>query len=155
MVQVARDVRTGIRDAVRGFNKRLLNPVMLQLAGRPHWYAARLEHVGRRSGRSYATPVVASAVPGGFLVPLPYGQDVDWLCNVQAAQGGVLMVQGLRYTLTEPEVLRSSQIYPDLPHREQRMTKVWRIGYWLRVKATPVEPVGPERLEGPEKGQSL
>src|SRR4051812_10622879 len=31
-----------------------------------HWYAARLEHVGRRSGRAYAMPVVARRVPGGL-----------------------------------------------------------------------------------------
>ena len=40
------------RDAVRRFNRRWLNPVMLRMAGRPNWYAARLEHVGRRSGRT-------------------------------------------------------------------------------------------------------
>jgi deazaflavin-dependent oxidoreductase (nitroreductase family) len=152
MVQENRGVRTGIRDAVRGFNKRLLNPVMLRLAGRRHWYAARLEHVGRRSGRSYATPVVASPVPGGFVVPLPYGQDVDWLRNVQAAQGGILVVQGRRYAFTEPEVLRTSQIYPDLPHQDQLRSRVWRIGHWLRVKAAPE---GPVEGQGPAEGQSL
>jgi hypothetical protein len=152
LMQGARDVRTGIRDAVRGFNKHLLNPAMLRLAGRPHWYAARLEHVGRRSGRRYATPVVASAVPGGFVVPLPYGPGVDWLRNVQAAQGGVLVVQGRRYTFTEPEVLRTSQLYPDLPHRDQLRSRLWRIGHWLRVKAAPEGPVAGQ---GPAEGQSL
>ena len=54
------------RDAVRRFNRRWLNPVMLRMAGRPNWYAARLEHLGRHSGRTYATPVVAKPVTGGM-----------------------------------------------------------------------------------------
>ena len=64
--------RTFLR-AVRTINRRALNPAMLRLAGRPHWYAARLEHVGRRSGRGYATPVVALPVRDGFAIPLVYG----------------------------------------------------------------------------------
>lgn len=129
--------RTGLAQAVRVLNKHVLNPVMLRLAGRPHWYAARLEHVGRRSGRSFATPIVATAVPGGFVVPLPYGTGVDWLRNLQAAGGGSLVVRGRRYTLTSPEVFTTSQIYPDLPHNEQVRARVWRIGHWLRVTAAP------------------
>jgi hypothetical protein len=38
-----------INDVVRVFNKRLLNPVIMAL-DRRHWYAAVLEHKGRRSG---------------------------------------------------------------------------------------------------------
>ena len=37
---------------VRQFNKHVLNPVMRLAAGRRHWYAAALHHVGRRSGRA-------------------------------------------------------------------------------------------------------
>lgn len=136
---VTHGLRTRVKDAIRVSNKHVLNPVMLRLAGRPHWYAARLEHVGRRSGRSYATPVVASAVPGGFVVPLPYGTRVDWLRNLESAGGGALVVHGRRYTLADPQVLRTSEIYADLPHGDQVRSRVWRIGYWLRVTAVPAD----------------
>jgi hypothetical protein len=127
----------GIGDGVRTFNKHILNPVMLTLAGRSRWYAARLEHVGRRSGRSYATPIVATAVPGGLVIPLPCGTGVDWLRNLQAADGGVLVMHGQRFTLSAPQVLTTTEIYPDLPHSEQVRSRVWRIGHWLRVRAIP------------------
>ena len=52
-----------VRDTVRTFNKYLLNPAMLHLAGRRHWYAAVIRHTGRKSGKSYATPVVADGSP--------------------------------------------------------------------------------------------
>lgn len=131
--------RAGVRQTVRRFNKRLLNPVMLVLAGRPHWYAARLEHVGRSSGRSYATPVVATAVPGGFVVPLPYGPGVDWLRNLQASGSGAIVVHGRRYRLSDPMVLATAEIYPDLPRRDRYRARLWRIGHWLRVDARPQE----------------
>ena len=66
-------------------NKHLLNRAMLRLAGRKHWYASVIEHTGRRSHKTYATPVVADRVDDGFIVPLPYGTGVDWLRNVLAA----------------------------------------------------------------------
>ena len=47
-----------VLDTVRVFNKHLLNPAMLLVAGRKHWYAGVIEHTGRRSGKNYATPVV-------------------------------------------------------------------------------------------------
>lgn len=59
------------RHFVRTFNKHILNPMMLAVAGRRHWYAAALHHTGRRSGRHYTTPVVAQPVPDGFVIPLP------------------------------------------------------------------------------------
>jgi deazaflavin-dependent oxidoreductase (nitroreductase family) len=137
MMTFVDQARTGLGQAVRTFNKHLLNPVMLGLAGRPYWYAARLEHVGRRSGRSYATPVVATAVPGGFVVPLPYGTEVDWLRNLRASGKAAIVVHGERYVLNDPEVMTTAEISPDLPRREQYRAWIWRIGHWLRVSARP------------------
>ncbi|HEX9177712.1 MAG TPA: hypothetical protein VF874_17100, partial [Mycobacterium sp.] len=49
--------RPGI-DAVRQFNKAVLNPAMLRMAGSKHWYASVVHHLGRMSGKPYSTPVV-------------------------------------------------------------------------------------------------
>src|SRR3954452_3417920 len=46
---------------------------------------ALVRHVGRRSGRAYATPLVVARVAGGFVVELTYGPDVDWYRNITAA----------------------------------------------------------------------
>ena len=108
-----RSRRPAFLDAVRRFNKRVLNPLMLHLAGRRHWYAARLEHVGRRTGRSYATPVVARPVHNGFAIPLPYGPDVDWRRNLQATGSGVLQVDGVRHAIRDPRIVAVDDL-PDL-----------------------------------------
>jgi hypothetical protein len=41
-----------------------------------------------RSGKDYATPVVADHVGDGIILPLPYGTGVDWLSSVLAAGRG-------------------------------------------------------------------
>jgi hypothetical protein len=66
-----------LRDALRVSNTYVLNPLMRRVAGRRHWYAAVIEHTGRRSGTRYSTPIVANPVDGGFVVPLPYGVCAD------------------------------------------------------------------------------
>jgi deazaflavin-dependent oxidoreductase (nitroreductase family) len=129
-------VRSGSRplvDVLRQGNKRVLNPVMLRLAGRRHWYAARVEHVGRRSGRSYATPVVAVPLEGGFAIPLPYGTEVDWLHNVQAAGEATVVLDGVRHRVGDPQVVPSEAILPALPPEWAMRTRFYRFSHWLRV----------------------
>ncbi|NMI01299.1 nitroreductase family deazaflavin-dependent oxidoreductase [Pseudonocardia acidicola] len=128
-----------VLDAQRQFNKRLLNPAILRLAGRPHWYTARLEHIGRRSGRRYATPVIALPVPEGLAIPLPYGADVDWCRNVRAAGGGTIEVGGIRYTLTTPRVVDNAAVLDDLPPHWRRVAQLYGFQEWLRA-ATEAEP---------------
>ena len=131
--------------AVRRFNRRFLNPVMLHLAGKRHWYAARLEHTGRRSGNRYATPVVARPIFGGFAVPLPYGTEVDWLRNVQAAGGGELQVGGARYRVRAPRVVPTAQIASELSPLYRLAARVYAFPCWLVVDATAVDEAGETR----------
>jgi deazaflavin-dependent oxidoreductase (nitroreductase family) len=43
-----------------------------------------VEHVGRRSGKTYRTPVSVFRTRDGVAILLPYGTDRDWVRNVQA-----------------------------------------------------------------------
>jgi deazaflavin-dependent oxidoreductase (nitroreductase family) len=123
-------------DGIRRFNRRVLNPAMLHLAGRRHWYAARLEHVGRRSGRVYRTPVVATPVPGGLAIPLPYGTGVDWLRNLLAAGGGAIETKGERYAVREPRITQLADL-TELPAWWRRTSRIYGIRSWLVVTAVP------------------
>ena len=130
--------RPALLNAVRRFNRRVLNPQMLRVAGGAHWYAARLEHRGRRSGRTYLTPVVARPVPGGFAVPLPYGTGVDWLRNLQASGRGTLLVKGRRYIVTQPRVVPTVAIAGDIGAPYRWMSHLYAIRCWLVVAVEPV-----------------
>jgi deazaflavin-dependent oxidoreductase (nitroreductase family) len=130
-------------------NKRIVNPLMLCLAGRRHWYAARIEHVGRRSGATYATPVVARRIHDGYAVPLPYGETVDWLRNLRAAGRAVLVADGTRQVVTDPRVVPFADIEADLPWGARATYRLTAPGAWLHLSVAPAEP---ETLTAPPAG---
>jgi deazaflavin-dependent oxidoreductase (nitroreductase family) len=125
------------RPGLRRFNKRILNPLMLRLAGRRHWYAAALHHVGRRSGHTYTTPVVAEPVTGGFVVPLPYGTDVDWLRNLRAAGFATIEVHGERYAVGAPRVIDAAAALPMVRPARRRVWRRLHIEHYLLVETQP------------------
>ena len=92
---------TGLRLAAR-----LINPLVLRLAGtRLLPLYGVIEHRGRRSGKLFHTPVVVRPVPGGFIVPMPWGERTDWYRNVRAAGACVVRWKGRDYPLVQPEVI--------------------------------------------------
>lgn len=121
------------RDMVRLFNKHSLNPLMLLAAGRKHWYAGIIEHTGRRSGKKYATPVVIEEVGSGFIIPLPYGADVDWLRNVQAMGRTTLRVHGRTYGAAEPRIIDASTAATQLSPRRQRQFGRFGIDHFVAM----------------------
>jgi deazaflavin-dependent oxidoreductase (nitroreductase family) len=85
---------------------KVLNPLIRKLAGRPHFrMAAQVWHVGRRSGRSYMTPVGARLSGDVAVIPLTFGNQSDWSRNVRAASGCSLRVNGRDYDATQPAFL--------------------------------------------------
>lgn len=123
-----------LRNKVRTFNKYVLNPVMMRLAGRKHWYAAVIRHTGRSSGKRYATPVVADRVPDGFIVPLPYGTGVDWLRNVMAARGATITAGGETFEVVDPTVIDAAAAAPQLSPRRREAWQRFGIDSFLKVK---------------------
>lgn len=121
--------------AIRISNKYLGNPIMGLLAGRKNWYAAAIRHTGRKSGKSYSTPVGAEPIVGGFIIPLAYGTQVDWLKNVLSAGQATILTNGETYDVTEPEVIDAAAALPSLsPNRRRRFERMG-IAQYLTVKA--------------------
>jgi hypothetical protein len=130
---------------VRTFNKYILNPAMLTVAGRPHWYASVVRHIGRRSGRAYATPVVAEQTDHGFIIPLPYGTDVDWLRNVLAAGQFVVEKDGVTCTVGEPVLIERSEAQAFLSPSRRFAFGLYGVKEYLKVTTLSSAPVAPEQ----------
>ncbi|HET8589930.1 MAG TPA: nitroreductase family deazaflavin-dependent oxidoreductase, partial [Nakamurella sp.] len=79
--------------------KNTLNRITTRVARRGRGPFSLISHVGRRSGRSYQTPVVLARVPDGFVAELTYGPSVDWLRNIVAAGGCTVLYRGREYTV--------------------------------------------------------
>ena len=87
------------------FNRVATNHVLTPLAVRLPTFGV-VVHRGRRSGRSYRTPVGAFHTPNGFVIALTYGSHTDWVRNVLAAGGCDLETRGQRVSLVEPRIVR-------------------------------------------------
>jgi hypothetical protein len=113
----ARYIRTRppLLDRVRAFNRRRLNPRTLGLAGRRGVYFHALQHVGRRSGRVYLTPLEALPIGDAFVIPMTYGVRADWARNTLAAGGAILLREGQALSLARPRVVRLRDVSAALP----------------------------------------
>jgi hypothetical protein len=103
------------REKIIRFNKQTLNPTTLKIAGGRSSVYAAIKHIGRRSGRTYTTPVVAKPLGDGFVIPLPYGSCVDWCQNVLAAGVCTLIWNDQEYTLERPELIGQSRALKAFP----------------------------------------
>ena len=74
-----------ISKRITTINRRFLNPVTLRLVG--HGSLAEIEHIGRRTGKTYHTPVMAFRDGDTVTIALTYGPDVSWRKNIEAAGG--------------------------------------------------------------------
>src|ERR1700751_5615154 len=72
-----------------------------------------VEHVGRRSGKPYRTPVTvfSAAVDGkpGVAIVLTYGPDRHWLKNLTAAGGGRMRRNGKSFGVIDPKVVTTAE----------------------------------------------
>jgi deazaflavin-dependent oxidoreductase (nitroreductase family) len=92
-----------------------LNRLTSQIARSGRGPFSLIRHVGRKSGRTYETPVMLAKAPEGFIAELTYGENVNWYRNVVAA-GGCVVVHHLvehRVTTIEPcSAERGRSAYP-------------------------------------------
>lgn len=70
---------------------------------------AILEHVGRRSGRPYRTPLIVFDADDGVAILLTYGPDRDWLKNVTAAGEATMRRHGRSITVTDPRIVTRAE----------------------------------------------
>ena len=86
---------------VARFNRRVTNPLLGSVSDRI-WPLATLHHVGRSSGRRYRTPVFAFTTARGVVIALTYGTQVQWLRNLEAADGARMVRRGRVLALSAP-----------------------------------------------------
>jgi deazaflavin-dependent oxidoreductase (nitroreductase family) len=102
-------------DRLRSFNKSILNPLILRVAGSPRSLFAVIHHTGRQSGKPYETPIIVEPLGEGFVFALTYGSQVDWYRNVLAAGGCTLLWHGRLYSLEKPEPVDVRTALPAFP----------------------------------------
>lgn len=122
-----------VQNTVRRFNRAVGNPYQMRTAGTPGAYASVIRHVGRKTGRSYETPVVPFATPDGFVIALPYGPGTDWIKNVLATGSATIVNEGETWLIDRPELVPTAAAAPYLPAKEQRDLRRFAVDRCLRV----------------------
>lgn len=93
---------------VARFNRRVTNPVQLLWAGRVPAMGV-LEHVGRKSGTPYRTPLNVFSTDEGVVILLTYGPDRDWLKNLTAAGSAQLRRRGRTEVVSHPRIVSRAE----------------------------------------------
>ena len=118
-------------NGIRYFNKFVFNHFTLLFAGSRVGPFSKLIHKGRRSGKIYKTPVVATFVDDKIIIPLSYGDQVDWLRNILAAKQCEIVYRRVRRTAQKPEVLSSKEVFPILPEKRRQMFERFELEKFL------------------------
>jgi deazaflavin-dependent oxidoreductase (nitroreductase family) len=97
--------------AVAQFNRRVTNPAARSLTP---WLPClgTLEHVGRKSGKRYRTPLLVFKTQDGFVILIGYGPQTDWLKNVLAGGPTVLHKRGKALALASPRIVSKADAAP-------------------------------------------
>jgi deazaflavin-dependent oxidoreductase (nitroreductase family) len=101
---------------------RVANRIVRPISGWvPVW--SLVEHVGRRSGKTYRTPVSIFRTNDGVAIVPAYGTDSDWVKNVQAANGGRVKVSGKTFRVTDPRIVPTADAVKLVKPPWRRMMK--------------------------------
>lgn len=129
--------------SVARFNKRWTNRFMEPLARKAGGFAV-VHHVGRKSGRSYSTPINTFPHQGHHLVALTYGPRADWYRNVLACPAK-LETGGEFVPITGVRPLGRSEAAGSLPLPVRAITRAIGVRDFvlLEIGPNPAAPVQP------------
>ncbi|WP_040779564.1 nitroreductase family deazaflavin-dependent oxidoreductase [Nocardia pneumoniae] len=119
--------------ALANFNRHVTNPTTGLVAGRAPGFGIVL-HKGRKSGRSYRTPVMVFDQDGAYRIALTYGRNVDWVKNICAAGGFALETRGRVVELTDP-VVRHDRSASWAPLGVRQVLKAISAEYYVEARA--------------------
>ena len=115
----------------------VLNRLVTRIAGRRYVpLYVLLRHRGRRSGRAYATPVVGMRVPGGFAIPMAFGEGADWYRNIVAEGGATIRQQGTEHQLGDPAAIDPDSASSPFPGWQKPVFRALGIRRFLFLKGT-------------------
>lgn len=121
-------------NTVRTMNRSLTNPRVMRTAGNAGTQTSVIEHVGRRSGKSYETPVDIIETTTRLLIALPYGARTDWLRNVLAAGSAIVVSGGERISVERPTVVATADVEQLIPVRTLRTLRLFGVSQCLSLE---------------------
>jgi deazaflavin-dependent oxidoreductase (nitroreductase family) len=126
-----------VLTTIRRMNRSVTNPRVMRTAGSAGTPTSVIQHIGRKSGRAYATPVDIVPTRTGFLIALPYGTQADWLRNVLAAGSATVVTNGERLAVGGPTVVATADVADLIPGRTLRTLRLFGVNECLHLEKEP------------------
>jgi len=118
---------------VAAFNRAVTNriraPFVTWLPG-----FGMITHIGRKSGKTFRTPVNVFRAPGGFRIALTYGPSSQWVQNILAAGDLELETVGRRYHISSLELV-NDPTRANFPLLVRTVLGILGAHHFLRVSA--------------------
>jgi len=105
----------------------------MRSAGKDKSTTSVVRHIGRRTGRTYETPVVAVEHDDSILIALPYGPRTDWMKNVLASGHATIVSNGQTYEVDRPQIIAMTEATTYFRPKEQKLHKRFAVDTCLRV----------------------
>jgi deazaflavin-dependent oxidoreductase (nitroreductase family) len=121
-------------NRIRFFNKRVTNRVTMKIAGLRYSPISIIRHVGRRSGKTYQTPVIVEPAADGFVFALTYGPDVDWYRNILAAGRATMRWHAKEYALEKSEPIECQAALRAFPQPFRFILRLVGPRHYFRMK---------------------
>ena len=118
---------------VRRVANRYFNPVMRHLARRLPAFGI-LTHRGRKTGRTYSTPVNVFRRGDAYFFFLTYGSDAQWVKNVLAAGSCSIETRGRVVELVDPELVTDPKLRPAPPAVRFIEQRIAGVTQYLRMR---------------------
>jgi deazaflavin-dependent oxidoreductase (nitroreductase family) len=120
---------------VARWNKVGLNRVTVRLAP---WLPGLgvVVHRGRRSGRSYQTPVNVFSAGDGYVLALTYGAQTDWVRNVLAAGHAQLRTRGQTINVGSPRLFHDES-RASIPPPQRQVLRLLHVTEFLSLTPEP------------------
>ena len=128
MVFMKGPIQRGLRQLTK-----ITRPLAMRSAGKQGSSTSVVRHVGRKTGRSYETPVVTVEHDGSVYVALPYGERTDWLKNVLATGSATVVTGGERYEVDRPKVIPMAEATGYFGVKEQRLHRRFGVDTCLQL----------------------
>lgn len=94
--------------AMARFNRRFTNPLALKY-GRWAPLNGTLEHVGRKSGKRYETPLNIFDTADGYAIPIGYGLESHWVQNALAGGPATVRKHGTAVSVTNARIVSKAE----------------------------------------------
>jgi deazaflavin-dependent oxidoreductase (nitroreductase family) len=121
---------------LRHMVNRYVNPITRPVAKRLPNFAI-LTHRGRKSSRTYRTPINVFRRGDHYFLFLTYGSDVQWVKNVLAAGSCSIETRGRVVELVEPELITDPELRPAPPLVRFVEGRIAGVDQYLRMRAAP------------------